>query len=183
MTEFANHIRTLIEGHGDDKIEMIADIIGFATKAGYTVADVDDTKPWGGFVRFDYKDGDRFIAEFFPDVNPVEARLGNPNAELSPKILLVAPEQRLSWQVHARRAERWKFLNDGGYHKSTDPDNPGEIIEAHTGDEVQFEAGECHRLIGANNHYTLVAEIWQHIDKNNPSDEADITRLQDDYKR
>ncbi len=183
MAEFANHIRTLIEGHGDDKIQMIADIIAFSKQAGYTIADVDDTKPWGGFVRFDYKDGDRFVGEFFPDVDPAEARLGNPDAELSPKILLVAPEQRLSWQVHTRRAERWKFLNDGGYHKSTNPDNPGELIEAHVDDEVQFNAGECHRLVGANDDYTFVAEIWQHTDKSNPSDEADITRLQDDYKR
>lgn len=183
MTEFADHIHTLVESHGDDKIQMIADIIAFAKDAGYTIADVDDTKPWGGFVRFDYKDGNQFISEFFPDVNPAEARLGNPDAELSPKILLVAPEQRLSWQVHARRAERWRFLNDGGYHRSTDADNPGKLIEVHAGDEVQFEAGECHRLVGASNEYTFVAEIWQHTDKNHPSDEADITRLQDDYKR
>lgn len=57
-------------------------------------------------MRFEYADGDRFVEEFFPDVDPVQARLGNPDAELSPKILLVTPNQRLSWQVHARRAER-----------------------------------------------------------------------------
>lgn len=183
MAEFADHITILIENQSNNKVEMIADIIEFATQAGYSIADVDDTKPWGGYVRFDYKDGDRFISEFFPDINPEQARLGIPDAELSPKILLVEPKQRLSWQVHGRRAERWKFLNKGGYHKSTNADDPGDLIEAQAGDEVQFEAGECHRLVGAEDAYTFVAEIWQHSDKNNPSDEADITRLQDDYQR
>lgn len=183
MTEFARHLDALVDSHETDKQQMITEIIGYAEESGYTVADVDKSRPWGGFVRFAYKDGDTFIREFFPDINPTEARLGNPVAELSPKVLLVAPKQRLSWQVHARRAERWRFLNDGGYHKSTNPDKPGELITAHTGDVVQFEAGECHRLVGADGNYTLVAEIWQHTDPNQPSDEADITRFQDDYKR
>lgn len=183
MTEFAKHMSSLVDSRESDKQQMITNIVTYAEESGYTVADVDSNRPWGGFVRFDYKDGDTFISEFFPGVNATEARLGNPAAELSPKILLVAPRQRLSWQVHARRAERWKFLNDGGYYKSTDADNPGELIEAYTGDEVQFEAGECHRLVGAGDSYTLVAEIWQHTDPNHPSDEDDITRLQDDYKR
>jgi len=183
MSEFARNIDQLIDAHETDKVQMIQEITGAAEAAGYTVADIDNTRPWGGFVRFDYADGDQFISEFFPSIDPTEARLGNPDAELSPKILLVAPKQRLSWQVHARRAERWKFLNDGGYYKSTDPDNPGELVLAQAGSEVQFEAGECHRLVGADNEYTLVAEIWQHTDPNQPSDEDDITRLADDYRR
>ena len=35
-------------------------------------------------------------------------------------------------------------------------------------------------LIGLDN-YSIVAEIWQHTDKNNPSDEEDIIRVQDDF--
>ena len=120
---------------------------------------------------------------FFPDVNPIDARLGNPEVELSPKFLLVAPEQRLSWQRHERRSERWVFLTPGAYYKSLDPDNPGDLIPAPTGTEVQFAAGECHRLVGVKDAFTLVAEIWQHTDPSRPSDEADITRLQDDYQR
>ena len=116
-------------------------------------------------------------------INPIDARLGNAAAELSPKFLLVAPEQRLSWQVHERRAERWVFLNDGGYYRSLDPENPGELIKAHAGSEVQFAAGECHRLVGGKDGFTLVAEIWQHTDPSNPSNEDDIVRLADDYSR
>lgn len=183
MAEFSQRIDQLKSTHEQDKELLMNEIIESAKAAGYTVADVDIHRPWGGFVRFDYADGDRFVKEFFPGVDPVQARLGNPEAELSPKILLVTPEQRLSWQVHERRAERWVFLNDGGYYKSTDADNPGELILASAGDVVQFEAGECHRLVGAPSDVTLVAEIWQHTDPTNPSDEEDIIRLQDDYKR
>ena len=30
---------------------------------------------------------------------------------------------------------------------------------------------------------SIVAEIWQHTDKNNPSDEEDIIRVQDNFGR
>ena len=59
----------------------------------------------------------------------------------------------------------------------------GNLIPGNPGDVVQFEAGECHRLVGGSDGVTLVAEIWQHTDPTMHSDEADITRLQDDYKR
>ncbi len=183
MAEFSQNINILKDTHEEDKTVIMNQIVTLAEQAGYTIADLDIARPWGGFVRFDYKDGDQFVGEFFPDVDPVEARLGNPDAELSPKILLVAPGQRLSWQMHHRRAERWAFLNDGAYYKSMNPDEMGEIIYAKAGDVVQFEAGECHRLAGVEGAYTLVAEIWQHTDPNQPSDEDDIVRLQDDYKR
>ena len=50
------------------------------------------------------------------------------------------------------------------------------------GDVITFDIQERHRLIGLDN-IGVVAEIWQHIDIDNPSDENDIVRLQDDYKR
>lgn len=183
MTKFLHEVTEVAATNNPDRSEKIDALVLSAEKAGYTIEDIDKTKPWGGYVRLGFHDADRFIAEFFPEVDPIAARLGNPSAELSPKFLLVAPGQRLSWQVHERRAERWVFLNEGGYYRSLIPEEPGELIEAHSGTEVQFEAGECHRLVGANDTFTLVAEIWQHTDPSRPSDEADITRLQDDYQR
>lgn len=183
MAEFAKKVTEIANEHEPDRGNKIDALVECAKQAGYTVEDIDKTKPWGGYVRFGFHDADKFIAEFFPDINPVDARLGDANAELSPKFLLVAPEQRLSWQVHARRSERWVFLNDGGYYRSLDAENPGELIPAHAGTEVQFAAGECHRLVGRKDGFTLVAEIWQHTDLERLSDESDITRLQDDYQR
>ena len=182
MAIFADELERIRQQRGT-KAYHIDEIVKAAIRSGYTIADIDDARPWGGFVRFDYRDGDRFVTEFFPGVDPVAARLGNPDAELSPKILYVEPNQRLSWQRHDRRAERWVFLTSGGYHKSLDPEVMGEMVQANPGDVVQFEAGECHRLVGGSDGVTLVAEIWQHTDPTMHSDEADITRLQDDYKR
>lgn len=150
---------------------------------GYTVVDKDEEKPWGAYYTFDSSEADRFIGEFFPGLSPVEARLGREGLELSPKLLLVSPGQRLSWQLHKRRAERWRFLNPGAYYKSV-TDDQGDRVEVDAGHVVQFAKGERHRLCALNEDaYTLVAEIWQHVDPEHPSDEADIIRLQDDYKR
>jgi hypothetical protein len=41
---------------------------------------------------------------------------------------------------------------------------------------------ERHRLIGLDS-WAIVAEIWQHTDIENPSNEEDIVRIQDDFGR
>ena len=183
MTVFSEKLAELFEQQDLPKEEVIREIARIAIDAGYTVADSDDTRPWGGFVRLATENGDDFVRTYFPNIDPLQARLGNPEAELSPKVLYVAPLQRLSWQRHDRRAERWLFLTDGYYYRSNDPDNPREPIFAPAGTEVQFQAGECHRLAGHEEYPTYVAEIWQHTNLSHPSDESDIERLQDDYSR
>ena len=50
------------------------------------------------------------------------------------------------------------------------------------GDEIRLYKGERHRIIGLYD-YAVVAEIWIHTDKVNPSNEDDIVRVQDDYNR
>jgi len=153
------------------------------TQLGYTVVDADEKKPWGAYYRFSNEDTARFLKEFFPGLSLRDAKLGHEDTELSPKFLLVSPGQRLSWQLHHRRAERWRFLNEGAYYKSTD-DYLGERVVAPADTIVQFQEGERHRLCAFDSQsYTLVAEIWQHTDPNHPSDESDIIRLQDDYSR
>ena len=165
----------------DVAIKRVEDVI---KELGYTVLEKDTKRPWGAFFRMANSDAERFVHEFFPDLSLHDAKLGNDTAELSPKFLIVAPGQRLSWQYHHRRAERWRFLNNGAYFRSSD-DNPGIQIDAPAGTVIQFAAGERHRLCArtGNRAYTLVAEIWQHTDSNFPSDEDDIVRLSDDYSR
>ena len=148
----------------------------------YHIVEKDESKPWGAYYRLANKQADRFIAEFFPGLTPDEARLGRPDMTLSPKFLLVAPGQRLSWQYHHRRAERWHFMTAGAYHKSTN-DTQGKAVTAPAGTIVQFADGERHRLCATDEGYTLVAEIWQHTVPEQASDEADIVRLADDYAR
>ncbi|MBL8121623.1 hypothetical protein JNM87_02660 [Candidatus Saccharibacteria bacterium] len=149
---------------------------------GYHFSDVDEKKPWGAYYRIVDEEADRFLAEFFPGLDPIEARLGRKDLVLSPKILMVYPGQRLSWQYHNRRAERWRFLTVGGYHRSHS-DEQGKPHMAKPDAIVQFATGERHRLIAPAETYTLVAEIWQHTDAEHPSEEADIIRLADDYNR
>lgn len=165
-----------------DKSVIVRQIIEDVQDADYTIVELNETKPWGAYIRISGDEADRFVEEFFPGLSPREARLGINDAELSPKLLIVAPGQRLSWQYHNRRAERWAFLTDGAYNKS-ETDDEGDVIEASAGDVVQFLKGERHRLVGVADRYVIVAEIWQHTDKNQPSDESDIIRLADDYKR
>lgn len=151
----------------------------------YSIVEQDLTKPWGAYYRMDSSQAQRFIEEFFPGLSLSEAMLGRDDVELSPKILLVAPGHRLSWQYHDRRAERWRFLTPGAYYRSHSDELPNHLIQAEAGEVVQFDAGERHRL-GSHPYskgYTLVAEIWQHTHKQKPSDESDIVRLQDDYHR
>ena len=50
------------------------------------------------------------------------------------------------------------------------------------GDQIILKQGERHRLVGLED-LGIVAEIWQHTDKNQPSDEEDIIRIQDDFGR
>jgi mannose-6-phosphate isomerase len=175
-------LETITKTDDVSKSDIVNEAAAAISEAGYSLVEQDDTRPWGAFFRLANTDADDFVSEFFPGLDPVEARLGDASAELSPKILLVSPEQRLSWQRHDRRAERWAFITPGGNHKSL-TDEQGNLHIAENGEIVQFAQGERHRLVGAVGHYTLVAEIWQHVDPVQPSDEADIVRLQDDYSR
>lgn len=182
MSNLAQRLNATIKETEVAKPEFVNETIKALESAGYRVVEVNDGKPWGAYIRINGKQADAFVGEFFPGLSPIEARLGVEAAELSPKILIVAPSQRLSWQLHHRRSERWTFLTPGGYYKS-DTDEQGELCLAKLGDVVQFAQGERHRLVGVDDYYTVVAEIWQHMDRGNMSDEDDIVRLADDYKR
>lgn len=52
MAEFSSELRR-IQQEEVPKHQLIAEIVEAAKNVGYTVADIDDARPWGGFVRFD----------------------------------------------------------------------------------------------------------------------------------
>ncbi len=182
MSELKSQLESMNLNPDRSPEEVNQEVARLLEAAGYTIALFDYGRPWGGFNQLANDDADKFVAEFFPDITSEEARLGNPESPLSPKILTVSPEQRLSWQYHDRRAERWAYLTEGGYFKSL-TDEQGELLLAEKGEVVQFDKSERHRLVGAVGHYTLVAEIWQHTDSERLSNEDDIVRLADDYNR
>lgn len=143
---------------------------------GFNIVNSDETRPWGGFFVIDETQAQKFAESFFSDVE-IET-----NGKLSPKILIVAPNKRLSWQYHNRRAEIWTVYNGKAGAIVSDSDEQGELQILEEGDVISLKAKERHRLIGLDEH-CIVAEIWQHTDPENPSDESDIVRVQDDYGR
>lgn len=146
---------------------------------GFDIIKKDLNRPWGGFFVIDEAQAHRFITTFFPGI-PLSDFEGF--EKLSPKFLIVAPGKRLSWQYHHRRSEIWRLI-DGVAGVATSPtDEQGSVQKLALGDIVRLECGERHRLIGLE-EWGVLAEIWQHTDPLNPSDEDDIVRVQDDYGR
>src|SRR6476620_7284010 len=141
---------------------------------GYTIVERNETKPWGGMYRLSDEDAGQFIHDFFPGLTLHEARLGRPDVRLSPKFLLIAPGSRLSWQYHTRRAERWHFLTGGTYTTSKTDVQP-DPTDAPAGSIVQLGTTIRHRVSApTDTEYVLVAEVWQHTEPAQLSDEDDI---------
>src|SRR3954470_20282878 len=67
----------------------------------------DSTRPWGCFFVIEESEAEKFIQLYFPHLTKEELNI---SGKLSPKILVVAPDKRLSWQYHHRRAEIWKLI-------------------------------------------------------------------------
>jgi len=143
------------------------------------VVDEDIERPWGGFLVISEDNAQEFSNIYFNGLDIEELKV---SGKLSPKILIIAPNKRLSWQYHHRRSEIWKLIT-GEIKVVTSHDNvERKEILLKSGDETKLYQGERHRIIGTND-YAVVAEIWIHTDKDNPSDENDIVRVQDDYNR
>ena len=144
------------------------------------IASHDFSRPWGGFFVIDETQADRFIQLYFPHLKAADLRIAG---KLSPKILVVAPAQRLSWQYHHRRAEIWKLIAGVAGVVTSETDTEGPLHELTLGEIIQLKQGQRHRLIGLPEAWGVIAEIWRHTDSSNPSDENDIVRVQDDFGR
>ena len=145
----------------------------------FSVIKEDIFRPWGGFYVIDESQAAQFAKQFFPEEDFESLKISE---KLSPKILMVAPDKRLSWQYHHRRAEIWRCIEGNVAVATSDTDEEKEKHTLKVGDKIKLKQGQRHRLIGLNS-WGVVAEIWQHTDAANPSDEDDIVRLQDDFGR
>lgn len=149
------------------------------TNQGFNILKKDATRPWGGFFVIDEAQAQQFADTYFEGLDVDTLRIGG---DLSPKILIVEPNKRLSWQYHNRRAEIWQVLSGPVGIVLSDTDAEGELKEYQQGEQIKLRQGERHRLIGLQD-WGVVAEIWQHTDANHPTDEEDIVRVQDDFGR
>ena len=146
---------------------------------GFAVAQEDQSRPWGGFFVIQEDQAQQFADIYFDGLSIESLKI---SGKLSPKILLVAPQQRLSWQYHHRRAEIWQVVQGPVGVATSDTDAQGEVKTLQVGERIILRQGERHRLVGLRG-WGVLAEIWQHTDEANPSDEDDIVRVQDDFGR
>ena len=155
--------------------EIEKEIITF----GFEVISKDFERPWGGFLVINESQAQDFADKFFNGLKIDSLKIGG---KLSPKILIVNPNSKLSWQYHQRRAEIWSvYKGSVGVSRSMD-DNEKQMLILRENEQIKLMLGERHRLIGLDD-FGVVSEIWQHTNPENPSDEDDIVRLSDDYGR
>ncbi len=162
-----------------EKTEVLDRVSQLLRDKGLTIAASDYSRPWGGFFVIDEGQTGRFVRTFFPHLSPADFAGFE---KLSPKILVVAPGVRLSWQYHHRRAELWRVIGGRAGVVVSDTDSESGVRQLAPGDTVELKQGQRHRLIGLD-AYGIVAEIWKHTAPGHPSDEEDIVRVQDDFGR
>jgi len=115
------------------------------------------------------------MAEFKPFT--VERPWGNfrqltHNSLSTVKIHWIKPNQKNSWQSHAKRSEFWHVVDGGGIILIED-----KKYEVVPGDEHSAEVGAKHRWIAGPEGMTLTEVATGDFD------EEDIIRYEDDYGR
>ncbi len=73
---------------------------------GFEIISKDFERPWGGFLVIDENQAQEFANKFFDGINIESLKIGG---KLSPKILIVKPNSKLSWQYHHRERKYGKF--------------------------------------------------------------------------
>ncbi len=161
------------------KTDVFGSVKKYLAQKGFTIINSDESRPWGGFFVIDEDQSQKFIDFFFSEVDDSKKQS---SGKISPKILIVEKEKRLSWQYHHRRAELWKVIGGSVGVIQSETDHQADLKTKEVNDVITLKQGERHRLIGLDT-WGVVAEIWQHTDSENPSDENDIIRVQDDFGR
>lgn len=146
---------------------------------GLHIESKDESRPWGGFFVIDESQAQGFANMYFDGLDVSTLTI---SGKLSPKILLVAPDKRLSWQYHNRRAEIWRIVKGAAGVIRSSNDKEGALEVFTEGNVIRLAQGERHRLVGLDD-WAIIAEIWQHTDAGHPSNEDDIIRVQDDFGR
>lgn len=163
----------------DQKREVFDSVAQRLQLEGFNIVGKDENRPWGGFFVIDEAQAQQFANTYFDELDVETLKIGG---KLSPKVLIVAPHTRLSWQYHHRRAEIWQVVEGVVGIVTNDTDEEGNLQQYAPKSQIKIKQGERHRLVGLND-WGVVAEIWQHTDAQHPSDENDIVRIQDDFGR
>src|SRR5687768_4931338 len=163
-----------------NKTAVLNEVEVYLKGHGYKIVARDFERPWGGFFVIDEAQSEKFGAQFFPGINISSLKVQD--GKLSPKVLVVESNKRLSWQYHHRRSEIWKLAAGTAGVVTSMTDQQGTLKKLQKGEVIRLEKGQRHRLVGLDG-WGMIAEIWQHTDPSRPSDEDDIVRVQDDFGR
>jgi mannose-6-phosphate isomerase len=161
------------------KDDVMSSVEGYLLNLGFGIAAKDLKRPWGGFFVLDESQAKEFASLYFPGIEIATLKI---SGKLSPKILMVEANKRLSWQYHHRRAEIWKLVAGVAGVVTSETDKEGTLHQLNVGEIIRLKQGHRHRLVGLDG-WGMIAEIWQHTDSQHPSDEDDIVRVQDDFGR
>jgi mannose-6-phosphate isomerase-like protein (cupin superfamily) len=171
---------TLLVGAACDA-KAIAHLARSALKdPGFIVRSCDPRKPWGAEIKLrgNPERAMKFLQHFFGDLE-VAGTLMDP---VTPKILLIAQAQRLSWHVHERKDAHLRVLHGqvGVSLSTTDTETAPRVHSQ--GAYVHVPPLMRHRLSSLSG-WAVVAEIGRDIVPEHPSDDEDTRRIQDDYGR
>ena len=170
-------MKLVLKSH--EKPTVFSEVENYLAACSLKITNKDADRPWGGFFVLDEGQAQHFAKLFFPEIELSTLRI---SGKLSPKILVVQPNKRLSWQYHHRRAEIWRVISGNVGVVTSPTDTEGKKVELSEGESIRLAQGQRHRLVGLND-WGIVAEIWQHTELDHPSDEDDIIRVQDDFGR
>ena len=160
-----------------NKRDLLEEVKTKLLSQGFKITGQEYSQVWGGSLLIDESQAADFAKVYFKDLDQVYLYDANSNLPLKPKILLVSPNRSISWQYHLRRAEVWQIiLGEVGVVMNTN-DEESEMSIKNSGDFIYLQPGVRHRLVGLKD-WGVIAQIWQHVDASNPSDENDIIRLQ-----
>lgn len=162
-----------------DKTQVFESVQKHLEGLGFKIVSKDFDRPWGGFFVLDESQAEEFGNHYFPGIEVKSLKI---SGKLSPKILMVESNKRLSWQYHHRRAEIWKLVSGTAGVVTSNTNQLGPLKKLEPNEVIRLNQGQRHRLVGLNG-WGMIAEIWQHTDATNPSDENDIVRVEDDFGR
>lgn len=128
-------------------------------------------RPWGYYYIL--KNPEIFKNEYFKSLKNLNI------SDISPKILVVNPNSKLSWQYHNRREEYWHIIEGEGNIFISNNDIIPEPLSVKNGDTFHILKTQRHR-IETKDKRVVIAEIWHHTEEIK-SDENDIIRVQSDY--
>lgn len=149
-------------------------------RLGFIIRAVDPRKPWGAEIKLrgSPERAMKFLQHFFGDLE-ISRTLLDP---VTPKILLIAQAERLSWHYHDRKHAHLRILHGhvGVSLSATDAETVPDVRAP--GAYVDIPPLMRHRLSSLSG-WAVIAEIGRDVVPDNPSDDEDTYRLRDDYDR